>query len=70
MASGMFYNEEGQDVTMDVLSQAVEEMDDPRPEPCPRCGGEVHQAMTGIGDAPLSDITWPSCTECDWQGEP
>lgn len=68
MASGLFYNEDGDDVTMDVLSQAVEEMDVTEDGNCPKCGSANVSRHTGGVDN--YDIAWPSCDDCAWIGQP
>ena len=34
---------------------------------CPKCGSKHVRRM---GDAFGNDITWPTCEDCDWEGEP
>jgi predicted RNA-binding Zn-ribbon protein involved in translation (DUF1610 family) len=62
MASGMYFDEEGHDVTMDVLSEAVETMDDA--EVCPDCGAVIVVFNRSSRSDPGGDVaacTWPGC---------
>jgi len=62
MASGFIFDEHGQDITMEVLSAAVDEL--PEVTMNPDCWAGKHQACSGDAWNEVEDVPAPCVCPC------
>lgn len=67
MASGLIFDDEGRDITMEVLSAAVAEMNE-TPPINPDCLTGKHQACAGDAWDVLTDSATPCVCPCHTEG--